>query len=94
MMKKAPNKCSCGQKSKFTSMYHNSKELGLRIVHSPTKMEEIDFNLETNEVNIFEHGKKFKMLAEMIKTLREHNILQQKLIDENRVRIQQLEDNV
>ncbi len=42
-------------------MYHNSKELGLRKINRPTKIEEIEFNLKTAEVNIFEHGKKFKI---------------------------------
>tara|TARA_R110002074_G_scaffold31619_1_gene88643 strand:+ start:1325 stop:1651 length:327 start_codon:yes stop_codon:yes gene_type:complete len=88
------NCCSCGQKSKFSSMYHNSKELGLRLVHSPTKIEEIDFNLKTAELNIFEDAKKFKALRELCNILRDHNILQQKLIDENRVRIQQLEEKL
>ena len=88
------NCCSCGQKSKFSSMYHNSKELGLRLVHSPTKIEEIDFNLKTAEIDIFEHGKKFKMLVDVIKTLMDQNKFQQKLIDENSVRIQQLEEKL
>lgn len=95
------NCCSCEQKSNLSSMYHNSKELGLRKINRPTKIEEIEFNLKTAEVNIFEHGKKFKMLVDVIKTLMDQNQFQQKLIDEsraitktNRVRIQQLEEKL
>ena len=88
------NCCSCEQKSKFSAMYHNSKELGIRHIHDPTKIEEIDFNLKTAELNIFEDAKKFKGLRGLCDILRDHNILQQKLIDENRIRIQQLEEKL
>ena len=95
------NCCLCEQKSEFSAMYHNSKELGIRNIHDPTKIEEIDFNLKSAEVNIFEDEKKIKALLRLCDILRDQNQFQQKLIDEsraisktNRVRIQQLEDKL
>ena len=83
--------CSCEVKAECTAMYHNSKELGLRTIHNPTKLEEIEFNLKTAEIDVFEHDKKFKAVVGLIQTLRDQNEFQQKLIDELRTRVNQIE---
>lgn len=85
------NNCSCEAKSKYSAMFHNSKELGIRHIHSPTKLEEIDFNLQTVEINIYKQSKQFKSVIDLIKTLRDQNKFQQKLIDELRTKVNQIE---
>ncbi len=78
--------------NKVSSMYHTSKELGIRVVHNPTRMEAVEHNLKTVEVSDFHNTENIKRLGKLIKTLIDQNTLQQELIDQNRVRIQKLEE--
>jgi len=79
-------------KNKISAMFHTSEELGVRNIHNPTRLEAVEFNLKTVELESFHNKENLRSLGKIVKTLIDQNTLQQKLIDQNRVRIQQLEE--
>jgi hypothetical protein len=80
--------------NKVSAMYHTSEEDGMRKIHNPTRMEAVEFNLRTIEISDFHNTENIKKLSKMVGDLIEYTKFQQKLIDENRVRIQELEKQV